>query len=99
MADFSDQATDGAVSAMPVQRCKGDENVVTGCADRFRSPTPSMDLGVVRGQIGALAACSGLRRLGERFATYEDSSILRRLLSQIKPAAQRLGRRAGRAWS
>ena len=46
----------------------GDEDVVAGGADRFGQPTSAADLGVMRGQVGALRAGRGVRGLGQRCA-------------------------------
>src|SRR3954447_3951316 len=44
----------------------GDENVVACGADRFLGAAPAADLGVVRGEVGALGAGGGLRGFGQR---------------------------------
>src|SRR6266542_2806484 len=46
----------------------GDEDVVSGGADRLRLAPAAADLGVVGGEVGAFAARGGLGRLGERLA-------------------------------
>jgi hypothetical protein len=44
----------------------GDEDVVAGGADCFLGAASAADLGVVRSEVGALAAGGDVRRLGER---------------------------------
>ena len=44
----------------------GDEDVVPRRADRFLGAAPATDLGVMGGQVGALAAGCDLRGLGQR---------------------------------